>query len=585
MDRDGHLIPLKILNYIKMKQLISTITIAVLLFSYSCQSVKIQDEQVILAKPSATQYKWQEQERTHYIVFDVCTWQGREFDDHSTPLSLINPSKLNTDQWCEVAQSWGAKQILFTAKHTGGFCWWPSETTDYDISNTPYKNGKGDVVAELAASCKKYGLNLGLYIYPGDLTLGAGLHGGGETDDPAKQETYNEVFRTQYKEVLTNYGDIIEIWFDGGCVIPMADIIDKYAQNTVRFQGPHATIRWPGTESGKVYYPSWNTLNSEDLKTGISTQVHDDPDGDVWAPSEANTSISDHHWFWTPDVYGRDRKSVDQLMDAYYQSVGYGVQFVLGVAPDTTGLIQPDDAALFKAFGKEIDRRFKTPISELKNKKGHTVTLELPKSQKINHVITMEDYREGHRIREYVIEGLSDGKWVELAKGSAIGRKKIDYFEEVEISAVKFTATRSVAKPLVRSLSAYYVEDFVPPHKTSMSAWSAAPTEVFFWGENMFKNGELKMEIDLSKRMALPGQFMVELVPEGDASISIESVGIYFEGIKAMDQYIERLENNNIRINRTAMTDAESSSVLKLIIKADTPCNGKVTFKPALIYQ
>ena len=124
------------------------------------------------ATPSPQQYRWHEQERIMFVCLDPCTWQGREYDNHSTPLERINPIKLNTDQWCETAKLWGAKEILFVAKHTGGFCWWQTETTDYGIKNTPYKNGKGDVLKELSESCRKYGLNLGIYVYPGDETWG-----------------------------------------------------------------------------------------------------------------------------------------------------------------------------------------------------------------------------------------------------------------------------------------------------------------------------------------------------------------------------------------------------------------------------
>ena len=140
----------------------------------------------VLAKPSDIQYRWHEQERIMFACLDPCTWQGREYDNHSTPLSRINPSKLNTDQWCEVAISWGAREILYVAKHTGGFCWWQTETSDYSIRKTPYKNGKGDVLKELSESCKKYGLNLGIYVYPGDETWGAGIGSGGKTAGSVK---------------------------------------------------------------------------------------------------------------------------------------------------------------------------------------------------------------------------------------------------------------------------------------------------------------------------------------------------------------------------------------------------------------
>ena len=118
--------------------------------------------------PNKAQLRWQQYEQTMFVALDPCTWQGREYDNHSLPLSRLNPSELNTDQWCETARLWGAKLILFVAKHTGGFCWWQTGTSNYGIKDTPWRNGKGDVLADLSKSCKKYGLDLGIYVYPGD---------------------------------------------------------------------------------------------------------------------------------------------------------------------------------------------------------------------------------------------------------------------------------------------------------------------------------------------------------------------------------------------------------------------------------
>ena len=208
-----------------------------------------------------------------FIHFGMATWQGREYDNFTTDLRRINPYNLNTDDWCKVAQSFGAKQIIFVAKHVGGFCWWPTETTDYNVSHTPWKAGKGDLVAEISASCKKYGLKLGLYLYPGDDKWGAGLGSGGRTSDPSKQEAYNRIYRQQLTELLTNYGTITEVWFDGNCVIDVKDILEKYAKDAVIFQSPQASIRWVGNEEGYAPYPAWNGINSADLQTGVATAV------------------------------------------------------------------------------------------------------------------------------------------------------------------------------------------------------------------------------------------------------------------------------------------------------------------------
>ena len=266
-----------------------------------------------LAKPSDVQYKWHEQERILFIHFTPGTWRHVDQDrSYIVPASRMNPAKLSTDQWCEAALSWGAKEVLFVAKHGEGFCWWQTES-DYSIKNTPYKGGKGDVLEELSQSCKKYGLNLGVYIYPGDRQWGAGSGSGGRTADPSKQEAYNKVFRTQLTEVLSKYGDVLELWFDGSCIIEISDIVDKYASNSVIFQGRHASIRWPGTESGKLAYPAWNAVRCEDLRTGVSTQLHGTPDGDCWAPHEADTPLYDHAWIWSPENI-KKRKTIEEQM-------------------------------------------------------------------------------------------------------------------------------------------------------------------------------------------------------------------------------------------------------------------------------
>ena len=533
-----------------------------------------------IARPSAIQYTWHEQERIMFVCLDPCTWQGREYDNHSISLDRINPKELDTDQWCETAQLWGAKEILFVAKHTGGFCWWQTETTDYGIKDTPYKNGKGDVLKELSESCKKYGLNLGIYVYPGDETWGAGIGSGGQTNDPSKQEAYNKVFRQQLAETLASYGEAIEVWFDGSCVIDVSDILEKYAKNSVVFQGPHATLRWPGTESGKLFYPVWNTVKSEDFDTGVSTQVHDDPDGDVWAPLETNTTLYEHFWFWSPTKMQK-KKSLDQLMECYYKSVGYGSVFLLNSTPDTTGLIPLEDVKLYKAFGEEIERRFNSPIAMTKNQKGDVIGLPFPESLKINHVVTMEDYQLGQRIREYKIEGFRDGAWVELYKGQSIGRKKIDYFDEVEVSKIRLKIIKSVGEPSLKSLAAFFVEDFTAPKKQGISPWSAWQN-LRDW--EVKKDDEVKIELDLSGKINLPGQFTVKIVSENtDTKVKISDVELYYDGNPALDKFTS-VSGDEININRTSQVTDESKITVHFNLKCKADCIGKIDFRPALIY-
>ena len=363
-------------------------------------------EKTEIPLPTASQLRWQSFEQTMFVCLDPCTWQGREYDNHTTPLNRINPSELNTDQWCEIAKSWGAGLILFVAKHTGGFCWWQTNTTGYGIKNTPWKGGNGDVLKDLSESCKKYGLDLGIYVYPGDDTWGAGIGSGGITKDPSKQEGYNRVFRQQMTEVLTKYGPVREVWFDGSCHIDVNDILEKYASDAVILQGPMANLRWVGNEAGYAPFSNWYTLSSKDLKTGVATAIQSDPFGDAYAPVEIDVPLlknKGHKWFWAPRTDNLIL-TTDQLMDIYYKSVGRGAVLLLNSTPDTTGLIPESHKVRYKEFGNEIRRRFDNPVMR-KSGERNLLEIRFPKPTEINHVILQEDLSKGQRVLAFSIEG------------------------------------------------------------------------------------------------------------------------------------------------------------------------------------
>ena len=544
-----------------------------------------QPAEAELARPNPVQYAWHEQERIMFVCLDPCTWQGREYDNHSTPLSAINPTQLDTDQWCRAAKLWGAKEILFVAKHTGGFCWWQTETSKYGIKEAAWKNGKGDVLAELSTSCRKHGLNLGIYVYPGDDMWGAPIGSGGRTKDPSKQESYNKVFRQQLTEVLTRYGKISEVWFDGSCIIDVGDILKQHASHAAILQGPQATLRWPGTESGRLPYPAWNSIRSEDLKTGVSTAQHGNPDGDAWAPLEADTTLYNHNWFWSA-ANEQKRKGLDELMDVYCKSIGRGGVLLLNSTPNTNGLIPDGDLKLYEAFGREIERRFAMPVAEIKNHRGVTVEIALPRPASINHVVVMEDYREGERIREYVIEGLSDGQWKELGKGTSVGRKKIDQFSPVQVSRMRLRVTQSAAEPLIRSLAVFNVES-VPaatpnPTESHNVGWKSCGS----WDAGVFREGKAMLTFDLSPFIAKPGQYEVKFEQTGGkGSLRINKATLFYEGEEATPGLLTRLAAiNSFNINRTAQVTAETSSMLKVELATDASasCQGKVSIRPAV---
>ncbi len=439
-----------------MRQLRYLLMLSITIAATHCGRVAAEDSQPALARPSDAQYEFHEQERIMFIHFHPGTWHGLEYDNGKTDLREITPTKLDTDQWCEAAKSWGAKQILYVAKHCGGFCWWQTDSTEYSIKNTPYKDGKGDVLREITDSCKKHGLKFGVYVYPGDPAWGAGIGSGGQTHDPARQEAFDKVLRQQLTETWTQYGEVFEAWFDGSCKVPIADLVEKHLSEAVILQSPQANIRWVGNEAGLAPYPAWNSLSSKDLKTGLSTAAHGNPDGDAWAPLECDVPLYDHAWLWSKEKE-KLRRPINNLLNIYYKSVGRGAVMLLNATPNTDGLIPDGDIKRYRELGEELDRRFANPLGQTSGQ-GTLHTIQFDRPTKINQFMIMEDYRQGERIREYVVEArTTGGQWETVNTGSSVGRKRIVMFDSVEVTKVALRITKHVGDPLVRDFKVYFV--------------------------------------------------------------------------------------------------------------------------------
>ncbi len=482
--------------------------ISLLLILMQPNDLHAQESRIPL--PSAAQLRWQAGERIMFVHYGPAAWQSREYDNFTTPLSRLKMEKLDTDQWCRVAKSWGARMIIFVAKHCGGFCWWQTETTDYGIKETPWRNGKGDVMKCLSESCAKYGLDLGVYIYPGDDRWGAGIGSGGITNDPNKQEAYNKIFRQQLLEVLTKYGPIREIWFDGNCKIEVKDILDKYASDAVIFQGECANLRWVGNEEGYAPYPNWYTVKDKDVRTGSATALHSDVNGDRYAPVEVDVPLlknGGHKWFWAP---GCDSllMTTDQLMNIYYKSVGRGSVLLLNSTPDTTGVIPQTHADVYKAFGKEIAARFDKPVASVSGM-GTAFEVKFDKARNINHVILQEDLSKGQRVLAYEIIVSRDGvHWKTIYKGSSIGNKKIDCFPTISLKALKVHITNSKATPCIKKMAVYNVSgDFSKQMGAGQKGnGSIAGT----WQPDTFKaDSWTNFEIDLTPYLTEVGEYEV----------------------------------------------------------------------------
>lgn len=479
-----------------------------------------------IARPTPQQIAWQDLEVGMFIHFAPNTWQDREYDDLSTPLSAIDPKELNTDQWAETALALGARYVVFVAKHAGGFCMWQTKTTDYGIAQTPWKNGKGDVVAEIAASSRRRGLKFGIYCSPADRHFGAGI--GGKCKTPQLQARYNAIYREQLTELFTRYGDLVEIWFDGSTVTPVVDLIHRYQPNAMVFQGPAATIRWVGNEDGYAPYPCWNGIRASLARLGTATALDSDPNGSVWLPNEVDVSIRRPDWFWST-TNSNLVLSPDQLMSIYYRSVGRGAQLLLNIPPNRHGLIDDRDRASAAALGAQIRRRFKTPLAATRGT-GRTVTLEFDKPLRIDTAILEEEIAMGERVRAFQLEGRSGSAWTHLGNGTAIGHKRILPLRAAVVDAVRLRVTEAAALPRFRSLAVFDIGTPPPPD------WNAA-TEL--WAPNLVGNWrDARFSLDLGNTITAAAQYTLRFIPATGTVRGFYGVSLRIGGI-ASPQFLE----------------------------------------------
>ena len=421
----------------------------------------------VIVKPTPAQVAWQDLELGMFIHWDV-PWDHRDYEHKPKP-DVFNPTKLNTDQWMAAARAFGAKYCVLTATHGTGFMLWQSEAYPFGMKQSPYKNGRCDVVKEYVASCHKAGIKPGLYCHmkvngwwevdhPGLVNRGKG-------GDAARQAEYAKAKLTHARELWGNYGPLVEIWFDGGLpdpkvagfdVMPLALTLQPKA---MIMGGSHSTpnqIRCVGNESGHAGYPCWATA------TFPADQNGGDPNGKDYLPAEADAPLT---FSWQHS--GSEMRSVEELMQRYYLSVGCNANLLLNAAIDPTGLIPEREMKRYVEFGREIQRRFGKSVAETTGQ-GHEVVLKLGPPAIINHVILMEKIAEGERIREYVVEGFAGGAWQELTKGACVGHKRIAQFADIEVSQVRLRVIQALAQPLIRKLAVYNVEKLSPEAAQAM---------------------------------------------------------------------------------------------------------------------
>lgn len=428
-------------------------------------------------KPTPAQLAWQEAELGlvfHYdlhIFDDVRYVQQQNRLIHFEDLDMFNPVELDTDQWAEAARACGARFAIITASHETGFRLWQSDANPYSLKSVRWGGGRRDIVGEFVASCRKAGIRPGVYMgcrWNGQLGV---LDFEVTEKSPLTQAEYNRLIEAEVEEICSRYGELFELWFDGG-ILPPADggpdvlpIFEKHQPNGLFYHSDQRRdVRWGGTESGTVGYPCWATVDAEEVlsKRGWGAEFqellrHGTPEGQDWCPAMADAPLRNHEWFWEK---GDEAKlySLEALVNMYYKSVGRNSTLILGAVPDARGLVPDADMKLLGQLGREVKRRFAQPVAETRGE-GERIELLLPEPRKIDCVVAMEEIAQGERVRDYKIVGSMGGeKWERLGGGSCIGHRRIEPIEPFEVDRVALEIGESRGTPLIRKLAVYGAE-------------------------------------------------------------------------------------------------------------------------------
>ncbi len=452
--------------------------------------------------PSPRQLRWQQLELTSFIHFGMNTFTGNEWGDGKENPSLFNPTSLDAAQWVTVCKQAGIKQIILTAKHHDGFCLWPSKFTEHSVKNSPWKDGKGDVVKELSDACRKQGVGFGIYLSPWDRN----------NPDYGDTEKYNAYFLNQLTELLTNYGRIDEVWFDGANgegpngKKPVYHFEDWYA--LIRKLQPNAVIsimgpdvRWVGTESGYGRVTEWSVVPIEkqsntEIEKNSQKDIAFAPKGDMtgddlggrakilkaaelaWYPAETDVSIRPG-WFYHEEQ-DTQVKSPDKLLDIYFSSVGRNSGLLLNIPPDKTGLINNHDVQNLKAWKALINKTFENNLLKgahitsngINNKallngsvKNYwttkandttaTINIDFKSTQTFDVLILKENIALGQRVENFCLEYFHDNAWEKVVDGTTIGSKRLLRFKPVSTQKIRLRILSSRLNPTLIGLGLY----------------------------------------------------------------------------------------------------------------------------------
>jgi alpha-L-fucosidase len=430
--------------------------------------------------PSPRQLKWHELEFYGFIHFTINTFTDREWGNGDEPSTLFNPTDFDPDQIVRVAKDAGMKGLILTCKHHDGFCLWPSQTTEHSVKNSPWKNGKGDVVKEISDACRKHGLKFGVYLSPWDRNH----------KDYGRPE-YLTVYRNQLRELLTNYGPIFEVWFDGanggsgyygGARETRSidnrtyydwpntfKIIRELQPDAVIFSDAGPDVRWVGNEHGTAGDPCWTTLNQDDFWPGHADKKRlnsGDRPGTHWCPAEVDVSIRPG-WFYHAHEDSRVR-SPENLVKLYFESVGRGASFLLNLPPDRRGRIHENDVKSLQGFRKLMDEIFATDLAQSATKDGTTLTFQQPVT--FNVIRLREDIRHGQHIEDFVVEAWQSGQWRPVYNATAIGSCRLAYLKSVTTDKIRVRVLSSSDTPIISEIALFNAPDL------SKSVTAAVPS-------------------------------------------------------------------------------------------------------------
>ena len=451
--------------------------------------------------PTQQQLEWQQLETYAFIHFGLNTFNDMEWGYGNTPSYTFNPTHLDCEQWVLTLKNCGMKGVILTAKHHDGFCLWPTETTDYCIRNTYYKEGKGDLVKELSEACKKHGLKFGLYLSPWD-----------RNQPEYGYNAYVEVYHRQIEELVSHYGPLFEFWFDGAnggtgwyggaeeirAIIAekyynyekARDIVWKYSPEAAIFGGTVPTLRWIGNEEGKAGATLWSMYKT-DFESLNDTKALQQGyrDGEAWLPAEVDVSIRPG-WFYHEREDGQV-KTVDQLMDLYYNSVGHNANLLLNFPVNLEGRIPSIDSAnavnwyqtLQKEFSNNLLQSCKVTASDtrgLRFKAKHVLCddythywsthdgvrhaeliFEFPEATAFNRLLLQEYIPLGQNVDAFYLDYYFNGKWLPIEVNeplTTIGYKRLVRFQTIKADKLRIRFKVFKGTLCINKIAAYYTE-------------------------------------------------------------------------------------------------------------------------------